>query len=438
MKPEKKRQQQRYDHRLRELVRQSGDPAMVAPLGVPRSTAIGWLKGDDQPVITDRILETESYQLQAEVLTLRARIQKLSAIIRLLLVLIRVLGIGLDKTRLPEGAAKARLLRAIDRARESLPLKGALKVIGFSPSRSHQWRQIEPRCGLDDQLSCPRSVPARLTAEEILAIKALAESTDYRHVPTGRLAILAQRIGKVFASPSTWYKLIRERGWRRPRQRVYPAAPKYGVRADRPDSLWHVDTTIIKLLDQTKIYLHAVIDNFSRRILAWRVCERFEFASTVVILKEAALNAVSAKEAPTVVVDAGVENLNAGVDELIESGWLRRVVALKDIDFSNSMIEAWWRVLKHQWLYLNTLDSAQAVQRLVAFYVTEHNTHIPHSAFRGETPDEIYYGRGAGVAEQLKQAKKQARLDRMETNRAKTCRACQPVLETGAWATVGA
>ena len=161
--------------------------------------------------------------------------------------------------------------------------------------------------------------------------------------------------------------------------------PKHSVRADKPDIFWHVDTTIIKLLDQTKIYLHAVIDNFSRKILAWRVCERFEFANTVAILREAALTAVSADKTPTVVVDAGVENLSAGVDELIESGWLHRVVALKDVTFSNSMIEAWWRTLKHQWLYLNTLDSAQAVQRLVAFYVTEHNTHIPHSAFRGET-----------------------------------------------------
>ena len=425
MKTEKKRQQQRYDHRLRELVRQSGDPAIVAPLGVPRSTAISWLKEDDQPVITDQIMDMESAQLQAEILTLRARLRKLHAIIRLLLVLIRVLDIRLDQIRLPEGAAKARILRAIDRARESLSLKGALRVIGLSPSRYHQWRQIEQHCGLDDQISCPRSTPSRLTAEEILSIKEMAESPDYRHVSTGRLAILAQRIGKVFASSTTWYKLIRERGWRRPRSRVYPVTPKHSVRADKPDQFWHVDTTVIKLLDQTKIYLHAVIDNFSRKVLAWRVCEKFEFANTVTILKEAALNAVSADKTPTVVVDAGVENLNAGVDELIELGWLRRVVALKDVTFSNSMIEAWWRTLKHQWLYLNTLDSAQAVQRLVAFYVTEHNAHIPHSAFRGETPDEKYYGCGADIAEQLAIAKERARTDRITANRARTCQLCQ-------------
>ena len=225
MKPEKKRHQQRYDHRLRELVRQSGDPAIVASLGVPRSTAIGWLKEDNQPIITDRILEMESCQLQAEILTLRARLQKLHAIIRLLLVLIRVLGIRLDQARLPEGAAKARILRAIDRARDSLSLKGALKVIGLSPSRYHKWRQIEQHCGLDDQISCPRSTPSRLTAEEIMSIKEMAESPDYRHVPTGRLTgparaahrqglrlvdHLVQTHSRAWLAPTTFPRLSRD------------------------------------------------------------------------------------------------------------------------------------------------------------------------------------------------------------------------------------
>ena len=203
MKTEKKRQQQRYDHCLRELVRQSGDPATVAPLEVPRSTAIGWLKEDDHPIITDLILEMESCQLQAEILMLRARLQKLHAIIRLLPVLIRVPDIRLDQTRLPGGAAKTRTLRAIDRSRDSLSLKGALNALGLPASRYHRWRQIEQHCGFDNQLSCPRSTPSRLTAEEMLTIKAMAEPSDYRHVPTGRLALLAQRIGKVFASPTT-------------------------------------------------------------------------------------------------------------------------------------------------------------------------------------------------------------------------------------------
>lgn len=52
------------------------------------------------------------------------------------------------------------------------------------------------------------------------------------------------------------------------------------------------------------------------------------------------------------------------------------------------MIEAWWRSLKHQWLYLNTLDTEATLLRLVDFYVTARNREIPHHAFNGQTPDE--------------------------------------------------
>ena len=85
----------------------------------------------------------------------------------------------------------------------------------------------------------------------------------------------------------------------------------------------------------------------------------------------------------------------------------------------------WKSVLKHQWLYLNTLDTLAAVERLVAFYVFEHNTY-PHAAFRGETPGEMYTGRGADVAEKLSLANKQARSDRIAANRAQRCLICQP------------
>jgi len=199
------------------------------------------------------------------------------------------------------------------------------------------------------------------------------------------------------------------------------------VRAIEPDELWHIDTTVIRLLDGTKIYLHAVIDNFSRRILSWRITDSFAVATTVAVLRDAVQGAVTRDESPTLVADAGVENVNAGVDELIDTGMLSRVLALRDVTFSNSMVEAWWRTLKHQWLYLNTLDSVATVRRLVAFYVAAHNIEIPHSAFRGHTPDEMYYGRGSGVPEQLKAAKAQARTMRLDANRLASCRVCRNV-----------
>jgi len=104
----------------------------------------------------------------------------------------------------------------------------------------------------------------------------MVTSSEHRHVPTGTLAVLAQRMGRVFASATTWSRLVREHGWRRPRIRVHPSKPKVGIRAERPNEIWHIDTTVIRLVDGTKAYLHAVIDNFSRRILSWRIGGSFD------------------------------------------------------------------------------------------------------------------------------------------------------------------
>ena len=141
---------------------------------------------------------------------------------------------------------------------------------------------------------------------------------------------------------------------------------------------------------------------------------------------------------PILLADGGVENFNAVVDELVETGRLNRVLAQTEITFSNSMIESWWRVLKHQWLFLNTLDSVRTVETLVAFYVHEHNCRLQHSAFRGQTPDKMYFGNGGDIPDKLEMSRKRARQERIETNRKRTCRACEPPmfrmsLRSGAW-----
>ena len=88
------------------------------------------------------------------------------------------------------------------------------------------------------------------------------------------------------------------------------------------------------------------------------------------------------------------------------------------------MIEAWWRSLKHQWLFLHALDSAATVRRLVAFYVEEHNRVLPHSAFRGQTPDEMYFGTGGAVPVDLADRAAAARRARGAINRSASCAMC--------------
>lgn len=180
------------------------------------------------------------------------------------------------------------------------------------------------------------------------------------------------------------------------------------------------------MVDGSRAYLHALIDNFSRRILAWKVSATFDPSTTAELLLSASSRLVDQK--PTLLADGGVENFNGAVDKLVESGLLRRLLAQTQILFSNSLIESWWRVLKHQWLYLNTLDTVATLEKLIAFYVSEHNARLPHSAFRGQTPDEMYHGTGNHITKELELARKAARQARMEANRKRTCPQCEPLV----------
>ena len=176
-----------------------------------------------------------------------------------------------------------------------------------------------------------------------------------------------------------------------------------------------------------RIYLQAVIDNFSRRILAWRVSDTLSSAITRELLIEASkgLPDDSATANVLVVTDGGSENFGEVNQLLRDSSSLHRVLAQIDIISSNSLIEAFWRQLKHAWLFLNTLESAAAVRRLVAFYVREHNEKIPRVVLGARTPDEVYFSREENVPGRLSEQRKTAQRVRSAANRAANCHRCE-------------
>jgi putative transposase len=87
--------------------------------------------------------------------------------------------------------------------------------------------------------------------------------------------------------------------------------------------------------------------------------------------------------------DSGVENTNTDVDDALKTTEIERKLAQLDVSYSNSMVEALWRQVKHAWLFQNRLDTLATVERLVAFYIEHDNSVMPHGALKGRTPDEV-------------------------------------------------
>ena len=146
-----------YDYRIQEAICKSGDRDLFPELNIPRSTIRSWIHRGMPEVISCDLATHDRAELTTEIERLRRRAALLGAVVGLLIAVLRASKIQLEYERLPDGDAKKILLRAIDRARNVLPLNAALRITRLSASRYHSWCRAEAGCDLDDQPSCPES-----------------------------------------------------------------------------------------------------------------------------------------------------------------------------------------------------------------------------------------------------------------------------------------
>jgi hypothetical protein len=139
------RPQQRDDHRLRDLVQRTGDLTLATDLGVPRSTARGWLGAAPTVVVSLEGADLTEPELRQEILKLRRRVEKLAALLRLALALLHTSRFRLSGERLPDGHAKRRILRAVERARACIRCERSsgscvCRRVGFRPGADGRTR----------------------------------------------------------------------------------------------------------------------------------------------------------------------------------------------------------------------------------------------------------------------------------------------------------
>ena len=130
-----------------------------------------------------------------------------------------IFGLSIDWSRLPEGEAKQKLIKAVDKCSTEIPLGLCLKEIGLSTSRYYLWRKLAVACQLSDVSSCPKLKPSKLTPNELSEMKELVTSPAFAHFSIRALSWLAKRTCSVFASATTWGRQIKAHKWLRPRIR---------------------------------------------------------------------------------------------------------------------------------------------------------------------------------------------------------------------------
>jgi putative transposase len=173
---------------------------------------------------------------------------------------------------------------------------------------------------------------------------------------------------------------------RHPQHAVFPYLLR-GVTIDRPNQVWAADITYIPMA-RGFLYLFAVMDWHSRRILAWRLSNTLTADFCVAAVEEA----IARHGAPEIFnTDQGSQFTGAAFIDLLKSRQIRISMDGRGAWRDNVFVERLWKSIKYEEVYLHAYDSVSAAHAGIARYVAFYNTRRPHSSLDRQTPDTVYF-----------------------------------------------
>jgi transposase len=301
------RRYQKYPESLRLVIAKSGNPYSYPEYKVPRTTALYWIKNGASEIkaaSADTLNEQKVKRLEQE-------LAKERALISLVEKIRTMFPLSFKETRVPSKPLRRKIVAEIRLAAKFNKVCDCLKIIGLSKSTYSNWLSEFYLCE-DSKGKCKQRKPHQLTHDEVEAMRKLITSKKYSHFSIQSLCLFAKRKGLLFCSLDSWYKYKKMFGWVRAQKRKLEKPPQEGIRAKRPNEIWHIDVTQVKIASSQVVYIQVIYDNYSRFVLAWKVTTEISALNTVALIAEAKKNALKlgGSSNPTIISDGGPENDN--------------------------------------------------------------------------------------------------------------------------------
>ena len=354
----------------------------------------------------------------------RENLQRIfQAYLKLVAVLISILSESKAVAKLLR-SAKSKVVNAVLEAKESINIESCFRLFMISRSTFQNWlMEIRYKCDQSWFYICNRRRPNQLTRPEIRKMKELLESERFKSWPVVSVWHYASRNGLLHTSLQTWYKYRKLLGIRRPFALTIKKSRPVGIRVAEPNQLWHADVTFCQTADGLKHAVHFLMDNYSRKLLAWRIASSAQAKVTKANLIEAVRNEL--RERSTILLtDDGTENDNSIVRKFCKANGLYIQIAQKDIPQSNSMIEAFNKIFKKNYLRFHRPENRTELIRMLERVTQDYNHVRPHCSLNGLTPAEAHSGTPVPESP-YKAVLQQAKQRRIELNRKNTCKGCR-------------
>jgi transposase InsO family protein len=304
---------------------------------------------------------------------------------------------------------KLEIIRTVERSH--LPVRRTLDKLGIPKTTFYRWYDLYQAfgaAGLDDRTTGPGRVWNRLPDTVRRQIVELA--LDEPELSSRELAVRFTDTKGYFVSEASVYRLLKAHDLiTSPAFVVIKAADEFQYKTTAPNQLWQTDFTYFKVIGWGWFYLSTILDDFSRYVIAWKLCTTMrsdDVTNTLnLALKASGCDRADVVHKPRLLSDNGSSYISGDLAEWLEDQKMDHVRGAPHHPQTQGKIERWHQTLKNRVLLENHYLPGDLENRIGAF-IEHYNHERYHESLGNVTPADAYFGRATAIIERRKRIKK--------------------------------
>ena len=304
---------------------------------------------------------------------------------------------------------KLEIIRQVEQSH--LPAKRTLDMLGIPRTTFYRWydRYLSlGAAGLEDRPSRPARVWNRIPDKVRKQVVDLA--LEEPELSPRELAVRFTDSRRYFVSEASVYRVLKAHDLiTSPAFVVIKAAEEFHEKTTRPNQLWQTDFTYLKVIGWGWFYLSTILDDYSRYVIAWRLCTTMKSGDVTDTL-DLALQASGCDQAkvlhkPRLLSDNGSSYISGELADWLEDRQMDHVCGAPYHPQTQGKIERWHQTLKNHILLENYFLPGDLRQKIDAF-VEHYNHRRYHESLQNLTPADVYFGRGQTILKKRERIKR--------------------------------
>ena len=304
---------------------------------------------------------------------------------------------------------KLEIIRLVERSH--LPAKQTLDMLGVPRTTFYRWYEryrLEGQQALEDKAPLPARVWNRIPDDVRERLITLA--LDKPELSPRELAVTFTDTEGYFVSESSVYRLLKAHDLiTSPAFIVIKAASQFKDKTTAINQMWQTDFTYLKIIGWGWMYLSTILDDFSRYVIAWKLCSTMK-SSDVTETLELAMQASGCDQAdvvhkPKLLSDNGSSYLSGELADWLSNNEMRHLRGAPYHPQTQGKIERWHQTLKNCILLENYFLPGD-LEKQIETFVDHYNHQRYHESLKNLTPADIDFGRGQSILAKRDKIKK--------------------------------